>query len=80
MQFNKEISDLYVPDSLGADEALSRTTHLAVGAHQDDLEIFAYHGIAECYQKRMLGSEVSLSQMDLEVQGLVFILNIPMRR
>jgi len=30
-------------------EALERTTHLCVGAHQDDQEFMAYHGIAECF-------------------------------
>ena len=30
-------------------DALRRITHLAIGAHQDDIEIFAYHGIEECY-------------------------------
>ncbi len=30
---------------------MSRTTHLAVSAHQDDLEIMAFHGIAECFGK-----------------------------
>lgn len=29
---------------------LARTTHLAIGAHADDLEFMAYHGIATCYQ------------------------------
>lgn len=29
--------------------ALSRTTHLAVGAHPDDLEIMGIHGILECF-------------------------------
>lgn len=29
---------------------LARTTHLAIGAHPDDLEFMAYHGIAACYQ------------------------------
>lgn len=33
------------------DKALARTTHLAVGAHQDDLEFMALHGILECYQR-----------------------------
>jgi len=28
---------------------LARTTHLAIGAHQDDLEIMAFHGISECF-------------------------------
>ena len=30
-------------------EALARATHLCVGAHQDDLEFMAFHGIAECF-------------------------------
>jgi LmbE family N-acetylglucosaminyl deacetylase len=32
-------------------EALARTTHLAVSAHQDDLEIMAYDGILACFQQ-----------------------------
>jgi LmbE family N-acetylglucosaminyl deacetylase len=31
--------------------ALSRTTHLAVGAHADDVEIMAADGILECFQR-----------------------------
>ncbi|MFT5109378.1 MAG: LmbE family N-acetylglucosaminyl deacetylase [Verrucomicrobiales bacterium] len=42
-------ADLFVPDRKLDDEALARTTHLAIGAHSDDLEIMAYHGISECY-------------------------------
>ena len=49
IEFNKENVDIYVPENLELDAALERTTHLAIGAHQDDLEIFAYNGIAECY-------------------------------
>ncbi|MDQ8193784.1 PIG-L family deacetylase [Coraliomargarita sp. SDUM461004] len=45
--FSQNGSDLYVPDSNQA--ALKRTTHLGVGAHQDDLEFMAMHGIIECY-------------------------------
>ena len=48
-QFSQKGSDLYLPD--GNIEALPRTTHLGVGAHQDDLEFMAMHGILECYQK-----------------------------
>jgi len=43
--------DFFVPDGKSIDLALQRTTHLAVAAHQDDIELMAYHGIAECYQK-----------------------------
>lgn len=41
---------LHIPDGTDSETALRRTTHLAIGAHQDDLEIFAYHGIAACYR------------------------------
>jgi LmbE family N-acetylglucosaminyl deacetylase len=42
-------SEIYVPDGTPAEEALARTTHMAIGAHQDDNEIMAYHGILECF-------------------------------
>jgi LmbE family N-acetylglucosaminyl deacetylase len=42
-------ADLFVPDGLPLDEALARTTHLAVGAHQDDLEFMSLHGILACH-------------------------------
>jgi LmbE family N-acetylglucosaminyl deacetylase len=42
---------VYVPDGSPADLALLRTTHLAIGAHPDDLEIMAWHGILECFGK-----------------------------
>jgi LmbE family N-acetylglucosaminyl deacetylase len=29
--------------------ALKRITHLGIGAHQDDLEFMAFHGILECF-------------------------------
>lgn len=37
-----------VPDGLDLPAALARTTHLAVGAHPDDLEILAQAGIEAC--------------------------------
>lgn len=44
-------SDFTVPEGIPAEEALRRTTHLGIGAHQDDLEFMALHGILECYQR-----------------------------
>jgi LmbE family N-acetylglucosaminyl deacetylase len=44
-------SEVFVPDGVPAASALGRTTHLGVGAHPDDLEIMAYHGILECFQQ-----------------------------
>lgn len=43
--------DLFVPDEKPIDEALARTTHMAIAAHQDDIEIYGYAPIAECYGK-----------------------------
>ncbi|MGD8327817.1 MAG: PIG-L family deacetylase [Acidobacteriota bacterium] len=39
----------FVPDGEPEETALRRISHLGIGAHQDDLEIIAYHGIARCY-------------------------------
>lgn len=49
MRFHNASADLFVPDGLAAEPALDRTTHLCIAAHQDDIEIMAYHGIAECF-------------------------------
>ena len=43
---------LMIPDGLAAQEALRRTTHLGIGAHQDDLEFMAFHGILACYDQK----------------------------
>jgi LmbE family N-acetylglucosaminyl deacetylase len=49
MQFHNPDADFFVPDGTPQEAALKRTTHLCVSAHQDDIEIMAYHGIAECF-------------------------------
>ena len=51
MQLNNPNAEIFVPDGTPVEQALARTTHLAVGAHQDDLEIMAYRGILECFQR-----------------------------
>ena len=42
---------IYIPDGVHNDRAISRTTHLAISAHQDDIEFMAYAPIAECFGK-----------------------------
>jgi len=42
-------SRIYIPDGNPADSALARITHLGIGAHQDDLEFMAFHGIITCF-------------------------------
>jgi len=41
--------DVFIPDGKDFVAALTRTTHLGIVSHQDDLEIAAYHGITECF-------------------------------
>lgn len=50
MKFVQPTAEVFIPDGLPLSQALARTTHLAIGAHQDDLEFMALHGILECYQ------------------------------
>ena len=49
MKLHNQHADVFVPDGSDPDAALARTTHLCVSAHQDDIEIMAYHGIVECF-------------------------------
>ena len=49
MQFSRTSHSIHIPDGREVGEALSRVTHLGVGAHQDDLEFMAFHGIVECH-------------------------------
>ena len=43
-------AEIFVPDGKPVEEALERTTYLGVGAHPDDLELMAFHGIQECFR------------------------------
>ncbi len=49
MRFHNAHAELFVPDGVESNEALSRITHLGIGAHHDDLEFMAFHGIKECF-------------------------------
>ncbi|MEX2607797.1 MAG: PIG-L family deacetylase [Kiritimatiellia bacterium] len=51
MKTPRETTRWMMPDAQSLERALSRTTHLGIGAHQDDLEFMALHGILACYQK-----------------------------
>ena len=45
------LARLVTPDGKTGPDAISRTTHLGIGAHQDDLEFMAFHGILACYDR-----------------------------
>ncbi|HEX2854342.1 MAG TPA: PIG-L family deacetylase [Opitutaceae bacterium] len=53
MNFFRPDADVFVPPpaSLSASQALARTTHLCVAAHQDDIEIMAHAGIVACHAR-----------------------------
>src|SRR5512136_1112550 len=52
MIFNLDTAELFVPDGLPVEEALARTTHLCLAAHQDDIEIMTAHPIITCFQQK----------------------------
>ncbi len=49
MKLHLPTADIFRPDGRPLADALGRVTHLGVGAHQDDLEFMAFHGIAACF-------------------------------
>ena len=51
MNWVNQNAEIYVPDNADVEDALARTTHLAIGAHHDDLEIMAIDGILKCFQQ-----------------------------
>lgn len=51
MKLKGELPELFVPDGLAPQPAVARTTHMAIAAHQDDLEIMAFAGILACFQR-----------------------------
>jgi LmbE family N-acetylglucosaminyl deacetylase len=52
MKFHNPTAEIYVPDGKSPAAALRRVTHLGIGAHQDDLEFMAFHGILECHASK----------------------------
>ncbi len=55
-------AQIYVPDGVDVAAAIGRTTHMAIGAHQDDIPIMAHDGIQQCFgqtDKWLLGVTVT---------------------
>ncbi|MDY0125569.1 MAG: PIG-L family deacetylase [Anaerolineaceae bacterium] len=48
--FAQSNSEIYIPDGSDPAQALARTTHLSVAAHQDDIEIMAVEGILQGFE------------------------------
>ena len=49
VKLTNQTADVFIPDGAPVEQALARTTHLGVGAHQDDLEFMTVHGILACF-------------------------------
>ncbi len=54
MKLSMAEAEIFVPDGIPVMDALRRTTHLGIGAHQDDLEIMAADGILQAFQQDTL--------------------------
>jgi LmbE family N-acetylglucosaminyl deacetylase len=54
MKFNLSTAEIFVPDGLPVEQALARTTHMTIAAHQDDIEIMAAGPILDCFQQKEL--------------------------
>jgi LmbE family N-acetylglucosaminyl deacetylase len=54
MKFHLQTAELFIPDGLPEEKALDRITHLAISAHQDDIEIMAVEPILKCFQREDL--------------------------
>ena len=50
MEFLQKSAQIFIPDQIPVEQALARTTHLAIAAHQDDIEIMAAAPILACFQ------------------------------
>ncbi len=44
-------AEVYIPDGMPETQALERTTHLCIAAHQDDIEIMAAQAVLACFQQ-----------------------------
>jgi LmbE family N-acetylglucosaminyl deacetylase len=57
MKLHQSTAEIFVPDGQPVAQALRRVTHLGIGAHQDDLEFMAFHGILNCFtsEKKSFG-------------------------
>jgi LmbE family N-acetylglucosaminyl deacetylase len=51
MEFQNSTAVIFIPDGLPFQQALERTTHMCVAAHQDDIEIMAINGILNCFHQ-----------------------------
>lgn len=49
MKLKNPNAQIFIPDGSGEQKAIERTTHMAIAAHHDDVELMAYDGILKCF-------------------------------
>lgn len=49
MKLKNTGAEFFIPDNTPMEEALARTTYMAISAHQDDIEFMAYDGILKSF-------------------------------
>lgn len=54
MNLHNPRASLFIPDGTAGKAAWDRITHLGIGAHADDLEFMALHGILACHERQDL--------------------------
>lgn len=52
MKFHLDTAEIFIPDGQAEEQALARTTHLCISAHQDDIEIMSATPILDCFQQK----------------------------
>ncbi len=52
MNLRSPTAEIFVPDGRPVEAVLKHITHVGIGAHADDLEFMAFHGIVAGYQQR----------------------------
>jgi LmbE family N-acetylglucosaminyl deacetylase len=50
MNFHQKTAEIFIPDEEPPEKAFNRATHLAIAAHQDDIEIMAAAPILDCFR------------------------------
>jgi hypothetical protein len=49
MKLTKPQSDIFIPDQSPLEKAFKHTSHMAIAAHPDNIEIKAYEGVNKCF-------------------------------
>ncbi len=55
MNFYRSSAQIFIPTGHAPQLAFERITHLAIGAHPDDVELMAIDGILQCYRQPQKG-------------------------